>query len=127
MDSRQGAQNETFDHSGATFLALPAFTNLSCSAIPITFPNCAFLGASNMFKKNVPLASHSDVDPREAINSRRRDFLDFLVKSSSSVVALAAVGSLAACGGGDDVIAPALPHPPPPAILAIGVCTRVPI
>lgn len=80
-----------------------------------------------MFKKNVPPASHSDVDPREAINSRRRDFLDFLVKSSSSAVALAAVGSLAACGGGDDGIAPALPIPPSPAIFAFGVASGDPL
>jgi alkaline phosphatase D len=42
--------------------------------------------------------SYGGSDPREIVNSGRRDFLDFLVKSSSSAVALAAAGSLAACG-----------------------------
>jgi hypothetical protein len=45
---------------------------------------------------NNPIAGS---DPREIVNGGRRDFLDFLAKSSSSAVALAAVGSLAACGG----------------------------
>ena len=52
-------------------------------------------------------------DPREAAQRRRRDFLDFLVKSSSSAVAVAAVGSLAACGGGNDPIVVAAPSPSP--------------
>ena len=55
-------------------------------------------------------------DPREVANRRRRDFLDFLVRSSSSAVAVAAVGSLAACGGGNDPIvvdtAPVAPATP---------------
>jgi alkaline phosphatase D len=56
-----------------------------------------------MFKKITPVnpvASSNSIDPREIVNIGRRDFLDFLVKSSSSAVALAGVGSLAACGGG---------------------------
>lgn len=70
-------------------------------------------------------------DPRDAANRRRRDFLDFLVKSSTSAIALAAVSSLAACGGGgsDD---PA-PTPPPvapaptPAVFAFGVASGDPL
>ena len=64
----------------------------------------------------LPTAPQSDTDPREVANRRRRDFLDFLVKSSSSAVALAAVGSRAACGGGGNDSAPApAPAPAPPA------------
>ena len=78
-----------------------------------------------MFKKAGPAASDSLTDPREAINSRRRDFLDFLVKSSSSAVALAVTGSLAACGGSDDtVISPAAPAP---AVFAFGVASGDPL
>ncbi len=81
-----------------------------------------------MFKKTTPNSQHLSVDPREAINSRRRDFLDFLVKSSSSAVALAAVGSLAACGGGDDVVAaPTPPVAPIPSVFAFGVASGDPL
>ena len=72
-------------------------------------------------------------DPREAANRPRRDFLDFLVKSSSSAIALAAAGSLAACGGGNDPIAeptpaPAAPiTPATPAVFAFGVASGDPL
>ena len=81
-----------------------------------------------MFKKNLPNPQHLSVDPREAVNSRRRDFLDFLVKSSSSALALAAVGSLAACGGGDEVVAaPAPAVAPLPSVFAFGVASGDPL
>ena len=79
-------------------------------------------------------ASQSEADPRDLANKRRRDFLDFLVKSSSSAVALAAAGSLAACGGGGDDAAPApapAPAPPTPvatpAAFAFGVASGDPL
>jgi alkaline phosphatase D len=85
-----------------------------------------------VIQKTVPAHLPSDADPREVANRRRRDFLDFLVRSSSSAVALAAVGSLAACGGGgsDDaaapVAAPAMPAPLP-AAFAFGVASGDPL
>ena len=70
-------------------------------------------------------------DPRDAANRRRRDFLDFLVKSSTSAIALAAVGSLAACGGGgsDDPAptAPPVTPAPTPAVFAFGVASGDPL
>ncbi|MGJ7522647.1 alkaline phosphatase D family protein [Variovorax sp. LT1P1] len=80
----------------------------------------------------LPSAPQPDTDPREVANRRRRDFLDFLVKSSSSAVALAAVGSLAACGGGGNDSAPApAPAPAPPAAtpaaFAFGVASGDPL
>lgn len=87
-----------------------------------------------MFKKNVPTAPRADadsIDPREVVNSRRRDFLDFLVKSSSSALALAAVGSLAACGGDESspaaATAPTLAPAPTPAVFAFGVASGDPL
>lgn len=65
-----------------------------------------------MFKKHTPTPAYLDQDPREAVNSHRRDFLDFLVKSSASAMALTAAGSLAACGGGDDPVSPVAPSAP---------------
>lgn len=78
-----------------------------------------------MFKKTGRTVPPSLTDPREAINSRRRDFLDFLVKSSSSAVALAVTGSLAACGGSDDAAAP--PPAPLPSVFAFGVASGDPL
>ncbi|MGJ7578700.1 alkaline phosphatase D family protein [Variovorax sp. RHLX14] len=80
----------------------------------------------HLFATVVPFES----DPRDAANRRRRDFLDFLVKSSTSAIALAAVGSLAACGGGgsDDASATATPAPAPkPAVFAFGVASGDPL
>ena len=71
------------------------------------------------------MQEHIANDPREAFNSRRRDFLDFLVKSSSSAMAVAAVGSLAACGGSDDVSSPA--PAVTPAVFAFGVASGDPL
>ena len=85
-----------------------------------------------MFKKtgrNAPPSAidlTDPIDPREAINSRRRDFLDFLVKSSSSAVALAVTGSLAACGGSDDK-ATVAPPAPSPSVFAFGVASGDPL
>ncbi len=79
---------------------------------------------------HIPPAPQPDTDPREVANRRRRDFLDFLVKSSSSAVALAAVGSLAACGGGGNDAAPAPAPAPPaatPAAFAFGVASGDPL
>ncbi len=78
-----------------------------------------------MFKKNRDKILSTtrlsyDLDPREKANKGRRDFLDFLVKSSASAVALTTVGSLAACGGGD---APA----GVPATFAFGVASGDPL
>ena len=73
-----------------------------------------------MLKKHMRSVRQLSDDPREAVNSGRRDFLDFLVKSSSSAVALAAAGSLAACGGGDDIVAA-------PAVFAFGVASGDPL
>ncbi|MDM0119336.1 alkaline phosphatase D family protein [Variovorax arabinosiphilus] len=87
-----------------------------------------------MTTRYIPPAPQPDTatDPREVANRRRRDFLDFLVKSSSSAVALAAVGSLAACGGGgsDSTPAPAPAPAPPaatPAAFAFGVASGDPL
>lgn len=87
-----------------------------------------------MTTRHIPPAPQPDTgtDPREVANRRRRDFLDFLVKSSSSAVALAAVGSLAACGGGGNDSAPApAPAPAPPAAtpaaFAFGVASGDPL
>lgn len=87
-----------------------------------------------MTTRHIPPAPQPDIgtDPREVANRRRRDFLDFLVKSSSSAVALAAVGSLAACGGGGNDSAPApAPAPAPPAAtpaaFAFGVASGDPL
>ena len=82
-----------------------------------------------MFKKTPAPAPHPDIDPREAVNGSRRDFLDFLVKSSSSAMAVAAVGSLAACGGGSDGAAtPASTvTPATPAVFAFGVASGDPL
>lgn len=79
-----------------------------------------------MFKKPTTAQNHLATDPREAFNSQRRDFLDFLVKSSASAAAVAAVGSLAACGGGGEV------NPTPaatatPAVFAFGVASGDPL
>jgi len=76
-----------------------------------------------MFKKTSRTVPPCLTDPREAINGRRRDFLDFLVKSSSSAVALAAFGSLAACGGSDDDPAAV----PLPSVFAFGVASGDPL
>ena len=80
-----------------------------------------------MFNKNTSAVLHDDTDPREAVNGGRRDFLDFLVKSSSNAVALAAAGSMAACGGGDSaspaLIAPAATS----AVFAFGVASGDPL
>ncbi|MDB5929967.1 MAG: Alkaline phosphatase [Polaromonas sp.] len=80
-----------------------------------------------MFKKTGRTVPPSLTDPREAINSRRRDFLDFLVKSSSSAALLAVTGSLAACGGSDDE--PIVPAPPAPlpSVFAFGVASGDPL
>jgi alkaline phosphatase D len=85
-----------------------------------------------MTTRYIPPAPQPDIgtDPREVANRRRRDFLDFLVKSSSSAVALAAVGSLAACGGGGNDAAPAPAPAPPaatPAAFAFGVASGDPL
>ena len=86
-----------------------------------------------MFKKPTPNTQHTATDPREAINSRRRDFLDFLVKSSSSAIAVAVTGSLAACGGGDELVnTTTLPSPPilpapTPSVFAFGVASGDPL
>ncbi|MGJ7489614.1 alkaline phosphatase D family protein [Variovorax sp. ZT4R33] len=83
-----------------------------------------------MTTRHIPPAPQPDTDPRELANRRRRDFLDFLVKSSSSAVALAAVGSLAACGGGGNDTAPApapAPPAPTPAAFAFGVASGDPL
>ncbi|MBC7445798.1 MAG: alkaline phosphatase D family protein [Polaromonas sp.] len=80
-----------------------------------------------MFKKNGTAVPPFLTDPREAINSRRRDFLDFLVKSSSSAVALAVTGSLAACGGTDEPVASVPPAPPVPSVFAFGVASGDPL
>ena len=85
-----------------------------------------------MFKKTehnglpAVISSIDPIDPREAINSRRRDFLDFLVKSSSSAIALAVTGSLAGCGGSDDeaIVAPPAPSP---SVFAFGVASGDPL
>ena len=79
-----------------------------------------------MYKKTIAPDSHLPTDPREAINSQRRDFLDFLVKSSTSAVALAATGSLVACGGSGQVSSPA-PVPAVPSIFAFGVASGDPL
>lgn len=85
-----------------------------------------------MTTRHIPPVPQPDIgtDPREVANRRRRDFLDFLVKSSSSAVALAAVGSLAACGGGGNDAAPAPAPAPPaatPAAFAFGVASGDPL
>ena len=76
-----------------------------------------------MFKADMPSVRLLSEDPRETVNGGRRDFLDFLVKSSSSAVALAAAGSLAACGGSNNP--PALPISP--AVFAFGVASGDPL
>ena len=82
-------------------------------------------------EKHLPISAPFESDPREAANRRRRDFLDFLVKSSTSAIALAAVGSLAACGGGgSDDPSPATPPATPaptPAAFAFGVASGDPL
>ena len=79
-----------------------------------------------MFKKTTSGHASADSlgssDPREIVNGGRRDFLDFLVKSSSSAVALAAVGSLAACG---DSSSSAMATTP--AVFAFGVASGDPL
>jgi alkaline phosphatase D len=86
---------------------------------------------SSMFQKTTPPQEQIGIDPREAFNGRRRDFLDFLVKSSSSAMAMAAVGSLAACGGGggSNAFAPgAAPSvAATPAVFAFGVASGDPL
>ena len=79
-----------------------------------------------MFKKVTPDFLRVAIDPREAVNGGRRDFLDFLVKSSSSAVALAAAGSLAACGGGG-IEALAVSTAATPAVFAFGVASGDPL
>ena len=64
-----------------------------------------------------------DADPRELANPPRRDFLDFLVKSSASAIAVATVGSLAACGSDDDSPLPVAK----PATFAFGVASGDPL
>ena len=90
-----------------------------------------------MFRKIPPAASRTELDPREALNGRRRDFLDFLVKSSFSALALGSIGTLAACGGGNDddsstPTSPTTPAPAPapaatPAAFAFGVASGDPL
>ena len=93
-----------------------------------------------MTPDNPPRPPADDTDPREAANRRRRDFLEFLVKSSSSAIALTAVGSLAACGGGGGggggpgflpvlppAPAPAPAQAPTPAAFAFGVASGDPL
>ena len=80
-----------------------------------------------MFKKDTPSIHLAGPDSREAVNGSRRDFLDFLVKSSSSAVALAAAGSLAACGGGNDVNPPSAGPAATPAVFAFGVASGDPL
>ena len=80
-----------------------------------------------MFKKDTPSIHLAGPDSREAVNGSRRDFLDFLVKSSSSAVALAAAGSLAACGGGNDVNPPSASPAATPAVFAFGVASGDPL
>ena len=90
-----------------------------------------------MFKKShsavLPAASgaQDSRDPREMLNGGRRDFLDFLVRSSSSAVALATVGSLAACGGSSDSSSPLTTATPAaahtPAMFAFGVASGDPL
>lgn len=83
-----------------------------------------------MQEKHLPTTVPFESDPRDAANRRRRDFLDFLVKSSTSAIALAAVGSLAACGGGgsDDASPAATPAPAPKlAVFAFGVASGDPL
>ena len=74
-----------------------------------------------MFKKIPPVNSfgelNGDNDPREIVNGGRRDFLDFLVKSSYGAVALTTMGSLAACGGTTGT----------PAVFAFGVASGDPL
>ena len=79
-----------------------------------------------MFKKNTFDMPPTGADPREVVNSSRRDFLDFLVKSSSSAAALAAVGSLAACGGGTSSPVLAV-SAATPAVFAFGVASGDPL
>jgi alkaline phosphatase D len=81
-----------------------------------------------MKKQHMPkthhiLSSNQEADPRELANKPRRDFLDFLFKSSTSAMAIGAVGSLAACGGDSDspsVVAQ-------PAVFAFGVASGDPL
>jgi alkaline phosphatase D len=84
-----------------------------------------------MFKKFNPSLPSSANDPREALNGQRRDFLDFLFKSSASAVAVAVTGSLAACGGGEDTTPVAAPAPAAPAAtpatFAFGVASGDPL
>ncbi len=80
-----------------------------------------------MLRKITSSQEHIASDPREAFNSRRRDFLDFLVKSSSSAMAVAAVGSLAACGGSNDTSSPVLAPAATPAVFAFGVASGDPL
>jgi alkaline phosphatase D len=75
-----------------------------------------------MFKKFNASKPSSAIDPREALNGKRRDFLDFLLKSSASAIAVGVTGSLAACGGGDDVSSPVAP-----AVFAFGVASGDPL
>ena len=80
-------------------------------------------------------SAQTGTDLREIANRRRRDFLDFLVRSSSSALALAAAGSLAACGGGGDdgtAVSPTTPTAPAtpdtaPAVFAFGVASDDPL
>ena len=72
-----------------------------------------------MLKKFNASAPSSGIDPREALNGNRRDFLDFLLKSSASVIAVGVTGSLAACGGGSG--------PAAPAVFAFGVASGDPL
>lgn len=83
-----------------------------------------------MFKKFNQNLLHSGTDPREVSNGQRRDFLDFLLKSSASAAAVAMTGSLAACGGGDvssPVAVPAPVTPVAPAVFAFGVASGDPL
>jgi alkaline phosphatase D len=74
-------------------------------------------------------SSPDAADRREPADGRRRDFLDFLIRSSSGAIALAAVGSLGACGDDDDDALPAtLPSPTTvPAVFAFGVASGDPL
>lgn len=80
-----------------------------------------------MFRKTDPTVAPFPTDPREAVNRRRRDFLDFLVKSSSSAALLAVTGSLAACGGSDDEPGAPVPPAPLPSVFAFGVASGDPL
>ncbi|QHI97253.1 alkaline phosphatase [Xylophilus rhododendri] len=79
------------------------------------------------------MSAADSLDPRERARHSRRDFLDFLTRSSASVLAAGATASLAACGGGNDPIIAAAPAPAPSpapaasAAFAFGVASGDPL